>query len=56
MLFFDDRGDLDARARSKSPFVRFLLREGVKSVKPASVMAIGEYREPAGAFYPSVMF
>ena len=35
---------------------RFLLEEGVQMVKPASLMAIGEYQEPAGAFHPSVMF
>ena len=35
---------------------RFLLKRGVKKIKPPSLMATGEYQEPRGAFHPSVMF
>ncbi len=40
----------------RSGFFRWCLREGFRSVKPMTLMAIGRYQEPRGAFYPSVMF
>ena len=40
----------------RSGFFRWCLREGFRSVKPMTLMALGRYHEPQGAFYPSVMF
>jgi predicted N-acetyltransferase YhbS len=35
---------------------RWCLSEGLRVVKPMTLMAIGEYHEPAGAWLPSVIF
>jgi predicted N-acetyltransferase YhbS len=35
---------------------RFLLAEGLKVMKPMTLMTIGEYREPRGAWWPSVLY
>jgi hypothetical protein len=33
---------------------RWCLSRGLRVVKPMTLMAMGEYREPRGSFYPSV--
>jgi hypothetical protein len=33
---------------------RWCLDEGMRVVKPMTLMAIGAYREPNGSFFPSV--
>jgi GNAT superfamily N-acetyltransferase len=38
----------------RSALFRALLAGGLRVVKPMTLMAMGEYREPAGAFFPSV--
>ncbi len=35
---------------------RWCLSEGLRGVKPMTLMAIGPYHEPAGAFFPSVEY
>jgi GNAT superfamily N-acetyltransferase len=38
----------------RSALFRGLLAAGMRVVKPMTLMAMGQYQEPAGAFYPSV--
>ncbi len=38
----------------RADFFRWCLANGLRVVKPMTLMAMGDYREPAGAFYPSV--
>lgn len=40
----------------RSALVRWCLAQGLRVVKPCTLMAIGEYLEPRGAFYPSVVY
>jgi hypothetical protein len=40
----------------RTELFRWCLSEGLRIVKPFTLMAMGEYREPAGAFYPSVAY
>lgn len=35
---------------------RWCLEEGLRLVKPMNLMAFGEYREPRGAWFPSVLY
>jgi predicted N-acetyltransferase YhbS len=35
---------------------RWCLREGLRLVKPMNLMALGEYQEPAGSWFPSVLY
>ena len=35
---------------------RWCLREGMRVVKPMTLMATGEYREPRGSYLPSVLY
>jgi hypothetical protein len=35
---------------------RWALQEGLRLVKPMNLMALGEYREPDGAWFPSVLY
>ncbi len=37
-------------------FFRWCLSEGLKVIKPLTLMARGEYREPQGCWFPSVMY
>jgi hypothetical protein len=32
------------------------LEEGLRLEKPMNVMAVGEYREPRGSWFPSVLY
>jgi predicted N-acetyltransferase YhbS len=40
----------------RSDFFRWCISEGLRVMKPMTLMSMGDYREPAGAFYPSVEF
>lgn len=40
----------------RSELFRWCLRKGMKVVKPMSLMSMGEYQEPQGAFLPSVLY
>jgi predicted N-acetyltransferase YhbS len=40
----------------RSGLFRWGLGEGLRLVKPMNVMALGEYREPHGAWFPSVLY
>ena len=35
---------------------RWALGEGLRIVKPLSLMTFGPYQEPAGSFFPSVLY
>lgn len=35
---------------------RWLLSEGLRIAKPMTLMSVGDYREPVGGFYPSVLY
>jgi predicted N-acetyltransferase YhbS len=38
----------------RAEFFRWCLAQGLRVIKPMTLMSMGEYREPTGAFYPSV--
>ena len=40
----------------RSGLFRWCLEEGLRLVKPMNLMALGEYREPSGAWLPSVLY
>jgi GNAT superfamily N-acetyltransferase len=40
----------------RSHFFHWCLREGLRMVKPLTLMAMGEYREPRGAYFPSISY
>jgi predicted N-acetyltransferase YhbS len=40
----------------RSPLFRWSLSEGLRLVKPMNVMAMGEYQEPRGSWFPSVIY
>ncbi len=40
----------------RSPLFRWALGEGLRLVKPMNVMAMGEYHEPRGSWFPSVLY
>ena len=40
----------------RSPLFRWSLTEGLRLVKPMNVMALGEYHEPRGSWFPSVLY
>ena len=40
----------------RSGLFRWSLREGLRLVKPMNLMALGEYREPRGSWFPSVLY
>jgi GNAT superfamily N-acetyltransferase len=40
----------------RSELFRFALEQGLRGVKPMNVMARGEYREPEGPWFPSVLY
>jgi hypothetical protein len=40
----------------RSDLFRWCISEGLRVMKPMTLMSMGDYREPAGAFYPSVEF
>lgn len=40
----------------QSDFFRWCLAEGMQVVKPMTLMALGQYREPAGCYFVSVLY
>jgi ribosomal protein S18 acetylase RimI-like enzyme len=40
----------------RSEFFRWCLSEGLRVLKPMTLMSLGEYRDPTGAWYPSVEY
>jgi GNAT superfamily N-acetyltransferase len=40
----------------RSPLFRWSLGEGLRLIKPMNVMAMGEYHEPRGSWFPSVLY
>jgi hypothetical protein len=40
----------------RSGLFRWSLQEGLRSVKPMNLMALGAYQEPRGSWFPSVLF
>jgi GNAT superfamily N-acetyltransferase len=40
----------------RSPLFRWSLGEGLRLVKPMNLMALGEYHEPRGSWFPSVLY
>lgn len=40
----------------RSELFRWSLNEGLRLVKPMNLMALGEYHEPQGSWYPSVLY
>jgi predicted N-acetyltransferase YhbS len=40
----------------RSPLFRWALEEGLRLVKPMNLMALGEYREPQGSWFPNVLY
>jgi predicted N-acetyltransferase YhbS len=40
----------------RSELFRWCLDEGLRLVKPMNLMALGDYREPGGAWFPSVLY
>jgi hypothetical protein len=40
----------------RTGLLRWGLAEGLRSIKPMNVMAMGEYQEPSGSWFPSVLY
>ena len=40
----------------QSGLLRWCLEQGLRGVKPMNVMARGEYQEPQGSWFPSVLY
>ncbi len=40
----------------RTRFFYWCLREGLRMVKPLTLMTMGEYREPGGAYFPSISY
>ena len=40
----------------RASFFRWCIAAGLRVVKPMTLMAIGQYRDPAGTFFPSVVY
>jgi len=40
----------------QASFFRWCLSEGLRVVKPLTLMAMGEYQEPKGCYFPSVLY
>jgi GNAT superfamily N-acetyltransferase len=40
----------------RSSLFGWCIREGLRAVKPMNLMALGEYREPRGSWFPSVVY
>ena len=40
----------------QSGLFRWFLGEGLRVVKPMTLMTLGEYREPQGSWFPSVLY
>jgi hypothetical protein len=40
----------------QSGLFRWCLEQGLRGVKPMNVMARGDYQEPSGSWFPSVLY
>jgi len=40
----------------RTGLLRWGLEEGLRLVKPMNLMALGEYQEPRGSWFPSVLY
>jgi hypothetical protein len=40
----------------RSGLFRWALEEGLRLVKPMNLMALGDYQEPRGSWFPSVLY
>jgi predicted N-acetyltransferase YhbS len=40
----------------RTELFRWCLSEGLRMVKPITLMAMGDYREPVGAYFPSILY
>ena len=40
----------------RSGLFRWCLEEGLRLVKPMNLMALGDYQEPRGGWFPSVLY
>jgi GNAT superfamily N-acetyltransferase len=40
----------------RAPLFRWSLEQGLRAVKPMNIMVMGAYQEPAGAWFPSVLY
>ena len=40
----------------RSGLFRWCLEEGLRLVKPMNLMALGDYQEPRGTWFPSVLY
>jgi hypothetical protein len=40
----------------QASFFRWCLSEGLRAVKPMTLMAMGSYQEPEGCYFPSVLY
>ena len=40
----------------QASFFRWCLREGLRVLKPGTLMAMGIYQEPNGCYFPSVLY
>ena len=49
-------GDIAMLAPLRSELFRWSLEQGLRGVKPMNVMARGEYAEPHGSWFPSVLY
>ncbi|OAE95911.1 hypothetical protein AYJ54_37090 [Bradyrhizobium centrolobii] len=49
----------DRRVRAparRAALFRWCLMQGYRAIRPMTLMAIGEYREPQGSYFPSVLY
>ena len=42
--------------RMRAGLLRWCLEEGLRLQKPMNLMAVGDYREPRGSWFPSVVY
>jgi hypothetical protein len=40
----------------QASFFRWCLAEGLRVIKPMTLMTMGKYQEPSGTYFPSVLY
>jgi hypothetical protein len=40
----------------RASFFRWCLSQGLRALKPLTLMTIGAYQEPTGAYFPSIAY
>jgi hypothetical protein len=40
----------------RAALLRWCLTQGFRAIRPMTLMTIGEYREPQGSYFPSVLY